>query len=212
MCGDALLHALPTGLLLSLAALAAGMLVISHWLSRQRLFGVSLHALLAITGCLLLQRQLAQADFPFTGKAGFYKVVIHSQPEAKARSLLCPSLVLECGKNDTVLTPAASNKQFLLYLPPDSAARSLQRGDILWIHARLAPPANQGLPDEFDYARFLRLRGYAARPTCLPANGRKPDTTSPAPCANGLPTARPASWSNTAARASKATNWPSSPP
>lgn len=159
VCGDALLHALPTGLLLSLAALAAGMLVISHWLSRQRLFGVSLHALLAITGCLLLQRQLAQADFPFTGKAGFYKVVIHSQPEAKARSLLCPSLVLECGKNDTVLTPAASNKQFLLYLPPDSAARSLQRGDILWIHARLAPPANQGLPDEFDYARFLRLRG-----------------------------------------------------
>ncbi|WP_307757957.1 ComEC/Rec2 family competence protein [uncultured Mediterranea sp.] len=159
VCGNALPHTIPADGLKALVLTAIVLLIAAHRLNRHRLFGAALYTLLAASGCLLMQHSLARADFPFTGRDGFYKVIIHSQPETKAHSLLCPSLILAAGKNDTTLTSVSRGKQFLLYLQPDSAARSLQRGDILWIHTRLAPPANQGIPDEFDYARYLRLRG-----------------------------------------------------
>lgn len=53
------------------------------------------------------------------------------------------------------------NHLFLAYLPKDSATVALRRGDELLIFARLAPPANNGNPDEFDYARHLTRKGYS---------------------------------------------------
>lgn len=63
-------------------------------------------------------------------------------------------------KNST-LTDVYSHPQVLLYFQQDSIAATLKRGDRLWIHARIAPPSNKGIPHEFDYARFLQRRGIS---------------------------------------------------
>lgn len=54
-----------------------------------------------------------------------------------------------------------SEKTFLFYFPKDSAAYSLKRGDELLVCTRLSPPANNGNPDEFDYARYLLRKGIS---------------------------------------------------
>lgn len=54
-----------------------------------------------------------------------------------------------------------SEKTFLFYFPKDSAAYSLKRGDELLVCTRLSPPANNGNPDEFDYACYLLRKGVS---------------------------------------------------
>lgn len=62
---------------------------------------------------------------------------------------------------------------FLAYFPKDSATATLRRGDELLVSARLVPPANNGNPDEFDYARYLRRKGYSGTAYVADGHWRK---------------------------------------
>jgi competence protein ComEC len=47
----------------------------------------------------------------------------------------------------------------ILYFQEDSLTKQLQKGDILLVHAQLAPPEDDGNPDSFDYAKYLHRHG-----------------------------------------------------
>lgn len=115
--------------------------------------------LLAGSGFWLACHQWQQTEYDFTGQPAIYKIRIQEKPEEKARSLLCRSILLEAQHGDSLVPYSAPHPLFLLYFPKDSATATLQRGDELLVHTCLEPPANNGNPDEFDYARYLRRKG-----------------------------------------------------
>lgn len=131
-------------------------------------YGVAVSLLIGGIGFGLMSRQQERTAFPFTGEAAVYKVRIREYPEVKERSLLCRVSLLGGAVSDT-LEEYPRETFFLTYFPKDSATATLRRGDELLIHTRLAPPANSGNPDEFDYARYLKRKGYSG--TAYVANG-----------------------------------------
>jgi len=124
----------------------------------KRGFALFFHLTLIGLGMLLTGHSLAKSAFPFTAEYATYRVVVIQQPEEKERSVLCSSVVLE--RVDT-LQQGVEGKNFLLYLEKDSAAFSLAKGDSLLVYAQLEPVASSGIPDAFDYARYLRRKGVS---------------------------------------------------
>lgn len=143
------------GLLLLLCGL-----IVAYRLRRKTLFGILVHILFFVTGIVSVGRQLSQAEFDFSRPAAAYRVHIDERPEEKARSILC-HVSLQAMYGHDSLVCSCEGKQFLFYFPKDSAAYSLLRGDELLVSARLSPPETNGIPDAFDYARYLRHRGVA---------------------------------------------------
>lgn len=156
LCGDAFPHLLPAwnypaGLLL--LVLILGCYRYCRWL-----YGVGVYLFLFGLGFHLMSRQLIQTDYSFSDKATVYKIRIQEEPEMKERSILCRASLLAEFRRDTVISSSRKNL-FLLYFPKDSTADVLRRGDELLIHTRLSSPVNNGNPDEFDYARYLKRKG-----------------------------------------------------
>lgn len=127
-----------------------------HWL-----YGVSVFVCCFGLGAGMVEACLHRTDFPFSGEASVYQVVIQERPEAKERSILCRTR-LEGRIGDKAVANEEYDNTVLLYFPKDSAAAALNRGDKLWVHARLSPPANNGNPDEFDYVRYFIRKGGSA--------------------------------------------------
>ena len=161
LCGDAWPNVLPDGAVY----MAAVFMAVACFLPVRRykgwLFGCTAFLFFALLGYSRAAHEWQQTDFPFpAGQPSTYRIRITEPPEEKERSLLCRSVVLEEWRNNSILqqeTPPL----FLLYFPKDSATHRLKRGDELLIQAQLAAPRNNGNPDEFDYARFLRRRGVS---------------------------------------------------
>lgn len=107
-------------------------------------------------GMLLTGKSLSKSFFVYPEGNAAYRVLITEQPEEKERSILCKSIVLE--RADT-MQKGVKDKAFLLYLAKDSASFSLRKGDSLLIYASLEPVLNSGIPDAFDYPRYLRRKG-----------------------------------------------------
>ena len=85
---------------------------------------------------------------------------------------MCRVALLGEVEQDTV-TGCPRNHLFLAYFPKDSATATLRRGDELLVSTRLVPPANNGNPDEFDYARYLRRKGYSGTAYVADGHWRK---------------------------------------
>lgn len=132
-------------------------IVSNHYFSRW-LYGVTISLFLWGVGYQLVSWQLEQTEYTFSNKEVVYKVRIQEEPEVKERSMLCRSVLMDEYRLDTTLNYGQGDL-FLLYFPKDSLTSSLSRGDQLLISARLSPPINNGNPDEFDYARFLKHKG-----------------------------------------------------
>ena len=160
VCGDA--HASPLSYEGCLAAaLFLFLLLLTSLRPRfSRLFTPTLYLLLFGIGYTLSVRQRQQVLFDFAPEACLYQARLQEAPEAKAHSFLCPVAVTGRLQGDSLLR-YTDEPRFLLYLPPTTEAAALRRGDMLWIHARLEAPRNNGNPDEFDYARHLRRKGIA---------------------------------------------------
>lgn len=131
------------------------------------------------TGFCLMSWQQGKTVFPFSGKPAVYRVCIREHPEERERSILCRVALLGEVEQDTV-TGCPRNHLFLAYFPKDSATVTLCRGDELLVSTRLAPPANNGNPDEFDYARYLRRKGYSGTATWLTDIGGRRGMMPPA--------------------------------
>lgn len=128
--------------------------------SRRWLFGVCLLFFCFTLGIGLMNRELHQADYAFPQKEIVYRVIVTEQPQLKERSVLCRVLLTE--QRDSVSGRVALNHKALLYFTKDSLSERLCSGDELLVYTKLSPPANNGNPDEFDYARFLSRKQVAA--------------------------------------------------
>lgn len=106
------------------------------------LFGLVACLLFWVAGTGIMNLRLQQTLCAFSESEAVYQVVLTEKPEVKERSLLCR-------------VQTGDSKNLLLYLSKDSAGQQLKSGDELFVFARIAPPKNNGNPDEFDYARFL---------------------------------------------------------
>lgn len=132
--------------------------------SGRWLFGIALFFFCFILGVAGIGRQLQATDYTFPGKETTYRMLLTEQPQVRERSILCRVLLTE--QIDSVFQKKRLNHNALVYLSRDSLSESLHRGDELMVYTELSPPANNGNPDEFDYARFLLRRqvmavGYA---------------------------------------------------
>lgn len=130
--------------------------IISNKCRAPWFFGVAVFVCCFGLGAGMVGERLHHADFHFSDEAAVYQVVISEKPEEKERSILCPVRV------EKQMEGEECDNKALLYFPKDSVAEALTRGDILWAHTRLAPPSNNGNPDEFDYARYLTRKGVSA--------------------------------------------------
>ena len=170
LCGDAFPH------VLSAWEYVAGFLLFLFIIGRYKhtgwVYGAAVYLFLGGTGGCLMSWQQGKTVFPFSGKPAVYRVCIREHPEERERSILCRVALLGEVEQDTV-TGCPRNHLFLAYFPKDSATVTLCRGDELLVSTRLAPPANNGNPDEFDYARYLRRKGYSGTAYVADGHWRK---------------------------------------
>ena len=170
LCGDAFPH------VLSAWEYVAGFLLFLFIIGRYKhtgwVYGAAVYLFLGGTGFCLMSWQQGKTAFPFSGKTAVYRVCIREHPEERERSILCRVALLGEVEQDTV-TGCPRNHLFLAYFPKDSATATLRRGDELLVSARLVPPANNGNPDEFDYARYLRRKGYSGTAYVADGHWRK---------------------------------------
>lgn len=133
-----------------------------RWYALCRLYGAVVFLSLFVLGGALVSLQLKRAEytFPAAAKSSVCQVSLTEKPEVKKNSILFRA-VLEGEMPKDTLVCSSAKKVFLLYFPKDSAAYSLKRGDGLLVYTCLSPPANNGNPDEFDYARYLLRKGVS---------------------------------------------------
>lgn len=141
------------GYLLGITLYSFVLLVACLWKCKNW-FVLFLHLTLMSVGMLLTSRWLEKASFTFPEEYGAYQIRIEEQPEEKPRSFLCRSSLLT---SDSTLME--TEKTFLFYLAKDSASYQLTKGDTLWIYAQLEPVEPSGIPEAFDYGRYLRRKG-----------------------------------------------------
>lgn len=158
VCGDALSHACPWTCFAGIAAALLAALYACYRFYCRRLFTAGTFLLLGFIGFQLAGQQWEATRCDLPAREAVYRLRIGEQPVVKARSILCPSHLLGIVAHDSVRA-VAGRPLFLLYFPKDTAAAQLRRGDELLVQAHLSPPRNNGNPDEFDYARYLRRQG-----------------------------------------------------
>lgn len=208
VCGDAFPHAVPMIVCLGIMVLLAFLLPVCFFMNWKYWFGGFLFLLIITTGYTLAARQLSDTAFPISNRPAIYQVTINQTPENKARSILCPAVVTLTSSKDSALTSVHNHPQVLLYFQQDSIAATLKRGDRLWIHARIAPPSNKGIPHEFDYARFYSAVASAERLSYLQDIGEKPAMIPYGLLDKRQPIIRKRLSISIANWASKETNWP----
>lgn len=168
VCGDAYPYVLSLTYYGVLALLGVSALFVCYGCRRPHLFSLVLWLLLGSFGYFHASECWKETELSVADEAGIYKVRLLDVPEAKERSFSCRATLLESYRGDSVESNRGDGF-LLLYFPKDTLSASLRRGDELLIHTRLAPPRNNGNPDEFDYERFLRRRGGAGT-SYVPSN------------------------------------------
>lgn len=96
------------------------------------------------------QIQSTQLNIGDKSDGDFYIATIIDIPETKPRSIAL-----------NVKTSFPKYKKITLYLETSDESGSLKPGDEIVFFAKLEPFKNFGNPDDFDYARFMKIKGFA---------------------------------------------------
>lgn len=133
-----------------------GILVLSSFqkrYSRRWIFGVVLFLFCFVLGFMRMNRQMQAVEFAFGSEETTYRMFLVEEPQIKERNVFCRVLLTE--RIDSSYRTATLNHKAIVYLSRDSLSECLGCGDELIAYAGFSTPANNGNPDEFDYARFL---------------------------------------------------------
>lgn len=114
-------------------------------------FGAGLFIFLFSLTTFRYQQQKQQSSFIFPPQNEIYIGFITDIPLEKTRSV----------QGNAQLTYPV-RKKVVLYFAKSPESYSLQPGDEVLFSARMQPFKNMGNPDDFDYKRFMRIKGYAA--------------------------------------------------
>ncbi|MDO4163713.1 MAG: ComEC/Rec2 family competence protein [Bacteroides sp.] len=136
------------------------LMIICHSRCYTYVYGATAFLFFVVLGFMRVGDELRLTDYAFTGETSVYQIVLTEKPELKAKTMLCRAVPTSEWRNDTLIHPQQEHT-FLFYIAKDSASEALRRGDLLWVETCLAPPANNGIPDEFDYARYLIHKGIS---------------------------------------------------
>ena len=137
----------PIGLALMLLSCFFG---INIRYSGRWVFGAGLYLFLFSLTILQYGEQEKDRTFFFPDKSQYYTGVLLDIPEMKPRSIAC---------NVRISHPY--RKKVKLYLAQDSAARALKPADEIIFYAWMQPFRNFGNPDDFDYVRYMKIKGFA---------------------------------------------------
>ena len=90
-------------------------------------------------------------EYTINDTANYYIGTIIDIPELKPRSVAC-----------NVKLSAPYNKKVILYFKQTNKSLQLQPGDEVVFYSNLGPFKNFGNPDDFDYANFMKIRGFSS--------------------------------------------------
>lgn len=121
--------------------------------SRRWIFGVVLFLFCFVLGFMRMNRQMQAVEFAFGSEETIYRMVLVEEPQIKERNVFCRVLLTE--RIDSSYRKTTLNHKAIVYLSGDSLSECLGCGDELIAYTGFSTPANNGNPDEFDYARFL---------------------------------------------------------
>ncbi len=133
-----------------------GILILSFFqkrYSRRWIFGVVLFLFCFVLGFMRMNRQMQAVEFAFGGEETTYRMFLVEEPQIKERNVFCRVLLTE--RIDSSYRKTTLNHKAIVYLSRDSLSECLGCGDELIAYTGFSTPANNGNPDEFDYARFL---------------------------------------------------------
>ncbi len=137
----------------------SGLLVmlLSFWVEKSNrfkfrwLFGSGLFIFLFSLAAGQYREQEQRVRFIFPEREQSYVATILDIPEVKPRSIACH-----------VKTAPPFEKKVIVYLEQTDEARLLVPGDEILFCARLQPFQNFGNPDDFDYVRYMHIKGFSA--------------------------------------------------
>ena len=158
IAGIAVAAYLPVGQLgFSLVALVGLLLMLlsfflkGEWRYPLRwLFGVGVSLFLFSIAILQYQEHEKRAEPDFISDETYYIGTLLDIPETKPRSIACH-----------VKVGYPVEKRVILYLQQSDKARALTPGEELVFRAKLQPFRNFGNPDDFNYQRFMSIKGIA---------------------------------------------------
>lgn len=96
------------------------------------------------------KQKIQHAAFDFAKEKTSYIAIIDNIPQEKERSYACDL---------TIVYP--TNKKIVVYFQKDEKAARLQPGEEILLHITVEPFKNFGNPDDFDYVRYMRNRGFS---------------------------------------------------
>lgn len=115
------------------------------------LFGVGLNIFLFGLISIIYLAQDENTAYRFSEKESNYIGYVLDIPMEKPRSIAC-----------NIQLSYPENKKIIAYLQKDDVAQALSPGDEIIFKARVQPFRNLGNPDDFDYERRMKIKGYTA--------------------------------------------------
>ncbi len=132
------------------------LILISAFLRKEQifrfrwLFGVGIFLFILSLSQLQYQQQQRKTDFTFLEIPQYYIGTITSIPEIKSKTIAC---------NIKINEPKAN--KVILYIQQTDEAKLLEPGDEIVFYARIQPFRHFDNPNDFDYPRYMKIKGYS---------------------------------------------------
>jgi competence protein ComEC len=123
----------------------------AHAYRLRWLFGAGVMVLIFSITTLRYNQEKQQAEFNFPNGNALYQGYVTDIPQEKPKSIQC-----------NIALNVPNKKKVIVYFQKTDKSSSLVPGDVVIFRARMQPFKNFGNPDDFDYARLMRNRGFAA--------------------------------------------------
>lgn len=114
------------------------------------LFGAGVFLLLGSISFIQYRTSESELQLADPSVPQYYSGFVLDIPEEKPRSIAC-----------NVKTNYPFQRKIKLYLAPDHEARDLKPGEEILFYTTLQSFRNFGNPDDFDYVRFMKIKGFA---------------------------------------------------
>lgn len=120
--------------------------------------GVSINLLITTLGIIITEHSLSHIHQNWDSNKSIYLGQIIDTPKEKEHSIFCRMQLIEQRDSSTI---RSIDKNIVLYLTQDSLTKKPQRGDQLLFYSKVTSPKNNGNPEEFDYASYLKHQGIS---------------------------------------------------
>lgn len=120
-------------------------------------FGLGMFFIWISAGMITYDIRNPQYQLPSKEDYPCLRVQLSSEPQIKTNHILFNAVLLS-GINGESESPL-NRQTVLLYFRKSTKVRTLTPNDILLIKNDLLPVKNTGNPDEFDYARYMHMKG-----------------------------------------------------